>query len=84
MTNFEIQRYYQHDVKLNSKNEVDVKRAQRRFIGIYSKINLPKIKDREYEANLDKFANIENHWISIYLKNNVAIYFDNFGVEVIP
>ena len=37
LTKFEIQKYYQ--------NKPAVKQTQRRFDGIYSRKNLPKIKD---------------------------------------
>ena len=38
LTNFEIQTNYQNDVQLNSKNEP-------KFNGVYSRNNLPNIKD---------------------------------------
>ena len=40
LTNFEIQKYYQNEPKFN---------------GIYSRNNLPKIRDRTYVLNLDEF-----------------------------
>ena len=40
LTNFEIQKYYQNEPKVN---------------GIYSRNNLPKIRDRTYVLNLDEF-----------------------------
>ena len=39
LTNFEIQKYYQNKPKFN---------------GIYSRSNLPKIKDSAYVINLDE------------------------------
>ena len=50
---------------------------------VYSRNNLPKIKDGAFVINLDKFKSIETHWIDLYVNNNVT-YFDNFGVEHIP
>ena len=56
-----------------------------RFNGVYSRDNLPnKIKDGAYVINLDEYSNIGNHWIALYVKNNVVTYFDSFGVEHIP
>ena len=44
LTNFEIQKHYQH---------------QPRFNGVYSRNNLPKIiKDGDYEINRDEYADV--------------------------
>ena len=67
---FEIQKYY--------KNEP-------RFNGVYSRYNLPKIRDGAYVKNLDEYSNIGTHWVALYVQNkNSVIYFDSFGVEHIP
>ena len=68
-TNFEIQRYYQNEPKFN---------------GVYSRNNLPKIKDGAYVTNLDKYESIRTHWIVFYTNGNNIIYFDSFGAEHIP
>ena len=68
LTNFEIQKYY--------KNEL-------RFNGVYSRDNLPKIKDGAYIINLDEYSDIGTHWVALWVNNNVT-YFDSFGVEHIP
>ena len=69
LTNFEIQKYY--------KNEP-------RFNGVYSRDNLPKIKDGAYIINLDEYSDIRTHWVALYVNNNSVNYFDSFGVEHIP
>ena len=69
LTNFEIQKYY--------KNEP-------RFNGVYSRDNLPKIKDGAYVINLDEYSDIGTHWIALYVLNNNVTYLDSFGVEHIP
>ena len=69
LTNFEIQKYY--------KNEP-------RFNGVYSRDNLPKIKDGAYVINLDEYSDIGTHWVALYVQNNDVTYFDSFGVEHIP
>ena len=56
LTNFEIQKYYQNDAQLSSKNEP-------KFNGVYSRNNLPKIKDGAYVVNLDEYESIETHWL---------------------
>ena len=53
LTNFEIQKY---------KNEP-------RFNGVFSRNNLPKkIKDGAYVINLDEYANVGTHWITLLCK----------------
>ena len=41
-----------------------------RFNGVYSKENLPKIKNEAYVINLDKYKDTGTHWIALYVKNN--------------
>ena len=52
--------------------------------GVFSRDNLPKIKDRAYIINLDEYSDIGTHWVALHLNNNNATYFDSFGVEHIP
>ena len=65
-TNFEIQKYYQNELK---------------FYGVYLGNNLPRIKDGAYVINLDEYKLIGTHWIALYVNGNNATYFDSFGVE---
>ena len=69
LTNFEIQKYYQNEPRFN---------------GVYSRDNLPKIKDEAYVVNVDEYSDIETHQAALYVQNNVVTYFDSFGVEHIP
>ena len=46
LTNFEIEKYYQKKLKFN---------------GVYSRNNLPKIKDGVYVINLDEYKSIRAH-----------------------
>ena len=48
LTNFEIQKYYQNESRFN---------------GVYSRDNLPKIKDGAYVINLDDYSDIGTHWV---------------------
>ena len=66
LINFEIRKYYQNEPKFN---------------GVYSRDNLPKIKDWAYVINPDEYSDIRNHWIALYVLNNNVTYFDGFGVE---
>ena len=69
LTNIEKQKHYQNEPKFN---------------GVYSRYNLPKIKDRAYVINLDEYESIGTHWIALYLIAEILTYFDSFGVEHIP
>ena len=37
-----------------------------------------------YVINLDDKQSKETHWISLFIDENAAIYFDSFGIECIP
>ena len=70
LTNFEIQKYYQNELRFN---------------GVFSRDNLPKAtKDRVYVINLDEYADIGTHWIALFCKRSEIVYFDSFGVEHVP
>ena len=69
LTNFEIRKYYQNEPRFN---------------GVYSRNNLPKIKDGACVINLDEYCDIGTHWVALYTHNNNVTYFDSFGVEHIP
>ena len=47
-------------------------------------IYLKKIKDGAYIINLDEYANVGTHWITLICKKNEIVYFNSFGVEDIP
>ena len=70
LTNFEIQRYYQNELRFN---------------GVFSRNNFPKkIKDGVYVMTLDEFANVGTHWIALFCNRNETLYFNSFGVEHVP
>ena len=50
-------------------------------LNVYSRNNLPKIKDGAYVINLDEYISIRTHWIAFYVNGNNIIYFDSFGFE---
>ena len=55
LTNFETQKYYQNEPEFN---------------GVYSRNNLPKIKNGQYVINFDEFKSIGTHWIALYVNGN--------------
>ena len=67
LTNLEMQKYYQNDPRFNE---------------VYSRDNLPKIKDGANVINLDEYSDIGSHWVD--MQNNNVTYFNSFGVEHIP
>ena len=69
LINFEIRKYYQNEPKFN---------------GVYSRNNLPRVKDGAYIINLNKYKSIGTHWIALYVNGNNIIYFDSFVVKDIP
>ena len=69
LSNFEIQKYYQNEPKFND---------------VYSRDNLPKLKDAAYAINLDEYSDIEIDWVALSMHSNSNTYFDSFGVEHIP
>ena len=66
LTNFEIQKYYENEPKVN---------------GVYSRNNLSKIKDGACIINLDEYESIGTHWIALYVSDNNVTYFDSFGLK---
>ena len=49
LANFQIRKHHQSKPKFN---------------GVYSRNNLPKIKDDAYKTNLDEYESIGTHWIT--------------------
>ena len=52
--------------------------------GVYSRDNLPRIKDGPHVINLDDKKSKVTHWISLFIDRIRAVYFDSFGIEYIP
>ena len=65
VTNFEIQKYYQNEPRFN---------------GVYSRDNLPKVKDGAYVIDLAECSDIGTHWVALCVHNNDVTYFGSFGV----
>ena len=42
------------------------------------------MKHKAYVINLDEYADVASHWISLYALNNDITYFDSLGVEHVP
>ena len=40
--------------------------------------------DGTYEINLDEYADVGTHWISLLSDRSEIVYFDSFGVEHVP
>ena len=75
LPNFEIQKYYQNEPRLN---------------GVFNGDNLPNnnnnidndnIKSGASVINLDAYHDIGNHWVALYVNNKTITYFESSGVE---
>ena len=70
LTNFEIQKYYQNEPRLN---------------GVFSRNNLHKnIKDGAYVINFHEYEAADTHWVALFCNRNEIVYFDSFIVEHVP
>ena len=69
LKNFEIQKYYENEPRFN---------------GVYSRDNLPKIKNGAYAINLDDHSDVWTHCVSLHVQNNDVTYLYYFGVQHIP
>ena len=67
LTNFEIQKYYQNETK---------------FKGVYSRNNLPKLKDGAYVVNLDEYKLIGTKWTALYENGDNVTYFDSLELNI--
>ena len=59
LTNFEIQKYYKNESKFN---------------GVYSRDNLPKLKDGAYIINFNEYYDIRTHWVTLWVNNSNVSY----------
>ena len=60
------------------------------FNEVFSRNNLPKLKNGAYVINLGHSEYTRTHWVVIFVKKDKffefpeVIYFDSFGIEYIP
>ena len=69
LTNFQIKKYYENEPRFNR---------------VYSRNNVPKIKDGVYVTNLDTYKSMENHWIALYVNDDNVTHCNYFVAEHIP
>ena len=55
-----------------------------RFNVVFSRNNLPRIKYGAYVINLNNKNSKGAHWVLLFIDQNVAAYFDSFGIKYIP
>ena len=68
LTNIKITNYFDYETRFN---------------GVFSRKNLPRIKDGAYAINFDDKKSKGTHWVSLFIDRNTPVYFDSFGVEYI-
>ena len=66
---------------LNNTKITNYFNYEARFTGIFSRNNLPKIKDGAYLINLDDKKRKGTHWVSLLIDRNTATCVDSFGIE---
>ena len=64
LINFEIQRYFQNELK---------------FKGVYSRNNLPKMKDGEFVTGYNEYKLTRTQQLPLYADSNSLKYFGSFG-----
>ena len=57
LTNFEKQKHYQNEGKIND---------------VYSRNNLPKIKDETYVLIFDEYKSSGTHWIALKVHGSIG------------
>ena len=65
LSNIEITNYYKYKPRFNC---------------VFSRNDLPRIKDGEYVIDLDDENNKVTHCNSLFVDRNTAVYFDSFGI----
>ena len=66
MTNFEIQKYYQNESRFN---------------GVYSRDNLPKIKDGAYAINFDEVTCFDFFGVE-HIPKEIRKFIDNKNIKI--
>ena len=69
LKNIEITNYFEYESRLN---------------GVFSRNNLPKIKDEVCVINLNDKNSKKAHCVWVFIDKNVVLYFDSFGIQYIP
>ena len=54
-----------------------------RFNGVFSRDNIPRIKDGAYVINLDHKQSKGTYWVLLFIDGIASAYFDSFGIEYI-
>ena len=51
--------------------------SEHKFNGVYSRNNLPKIKNGAHVINLNEHEPIGTYWMALYVNANNMVYFDS-------
>ena len=80
LNNFEIQKYYQNELRFNSvysRNDLPV-------VVVPAPIHAAQIKDGAYVINLEEYKSVGTHWVALYVNGDNVEYFESFEVEYNP
>ena len=62
LTNFKIQQYYRNEPRFHGVfSRNNLPKIKDEAYGFFSRNNLPKIKDEAYVINLDKYKSVKTH-----------------------
>ena len=68
LSNIEITKYFNYNPRFND---------------VFSRENLPTIKDGAYAINLNDKQSKGTRWVSLFIDRNTAVYFDSLGIKCI-
>ena len=74
-------------VPLHPLNNIEITiyfKYEPRFNCVFSRNNLPGIKDRVYIASLGDKNSKGKHWVSLFIDKYTTVYFDSFGIKYVP
>ena len=69
---------------LNNTEITNYFKYEARFIGVFSRNNLSRVKDGAYIINLHDKNSKGTCWFSLFIDKNLAVCFDSFETEYIP
>ena len=58
----------------NFINIIKYYKNEPRFNDVYSRDNLPRIKDGAYIINIDEYSDIGTDWVALWVSNNNVTY----------
>ena len=67
LSNIEIIKYFNYEPRFNT---------------VFTRDNLPRIKDRTYDIDLDDKQSKAAHWVSLFIDRYTVVYFDFLELNI--